>query len=458
MTYYEQALSIYRKIGDLRDESVMLGHLGQVYSALGVSRTAIGYHELALNITLKIGDRRRQVFHLGNLGRAHNTLGDSRKAIEYYDRALASGREAGDRIEEGTIMGSLRVADLEPSPLHSPRSPSRSPWRGTNRQAESDEPRIWPSRNLARERAGSNSGSASFSSSGTPSFTPSFSTFSPSFPASGSSTVASVPVAAGGTWRPVAHTDLPMIAGRRVRLREDHDAEGEVTEIDDRLYRLRIRGDEWNAVEALDVYDTRSASPPPRGLLVEAHAAVEAGGLDGPLGHILQIFRGFIGLAGDDGPLFRIVYAFRTLLAPPAAPLAPADPRPAEEPDEFPPLDNDDPNARAVVESSTPTPSHVSPENDPVATPRFWRAVTHADLPTIIGRRVRRRDEPAVEGVAIERDNKGQFLLHVGGHEWHRVADLDLYDTEGAVAQMPPLPDTGVRAPAEAGGLDGPLA
>ena len=108
--YYDQALVIFREIGDRRNEGNWLGNLGNAYSALGQVEKAIEYHDQALMIAREIGDRRGEGNRLGNLGNAYSALGQVEKAIEYYDQALMIAREIGDRRNEGNWLGNLGLA------------------------------------------------------------------------------------------------------------------------------------------------------------------------------------------------------------------------------------------------------------------------------------------------------------------------------------------------------------
>ena len=444
--YYERALAISRDVGDKRNEGVILGSLGRAYSALGLSRKAIEWFDQAFTASHAIGDRLGEVAHLGNLGRAYGVFGDLRRAIEYYEQALAL-RHA--------LAGMRFVPKLD----HRRKARGAPASRGDTGASLGHRTDTKPANSVLS--LFSSTGKLKPTTSDTPSRSPTSTHVSPSPPATSASAAFNAAVATG-TWRPITLADLPFIFGFRVRLQAQHEIEGVVDGPADDFLRLRIRGDEWYEVATLDVYDTGGLPPPPLQVPPgDSNTPVEVEGVDGPLGYITQAVRGLFDLEDDDGPLVRIVDAFRVPLG-----LGPPAP-PAEPPVEVfaDTTATDDSMQLAAVSSRTPTPtptpmaaSPLELASDPVEVARLWRPVTHADLPSIIGRRVRRRDQPAVEGVVIERDNEGLFSLHVRGHGWHQVAELDLYDTEGAMVQMPPVPDAGVRAPAEAGGLDGPLA
>jgi tetratricopeptide (TPR) repeat protein len=109
-SYFDEALTLFRQVGDRRDEGNALGNLGVACYSLGQLKRAIGYHEQALAIHREVGDRRGEGADLGNLGIAYKNLGQLDRAIGYYEQALAIAREVGDRRGEGNAFGNLGSA------------------------------------------------------------------------------------------------------------------------------------------------------------------------------------------------------------------------------------------------------------------------------------------------------------------------------------------------------------
>ncbi|MBI3801520.1 MAG: tetratricopeptide repeat protein [Deltaproteobacteria bacterium] len=107
---FEQALDIYREIGNRQGEGAALGNLGNCYSALGQIPRAIDYHEQALGIHREIGTREGEGTDLGNLGNCYSALGQIPRAIDFYERALGISREIGNRQGEGADLDSLAQA------------------------------------------------------------------------------------------------------------------------------------------------------------------------------------------------------------------------------------------------------------------------------------------------------------------------------------------------------------
>ena len=108
--YYEQSLAISREIGNRSSEGSNLGNLGLAYFILGDYRKAIDYHEQSLAISREIGNRSGECSSLGNMGNAYDRLGTYSKAIDYYEQSLAISREIGDLLGEGNSLGNLGAA------------------------------------------------------------------------------------------------------------------------------------------------------------------------------------------------------------------------------------------------------------------------------------------------------------------------------------------------------------
>jgi tetratricopeptide (TPR) repeat protein len=77
---------------------------------LGDARKASEFYDQALAIFREIGDRRMEGRTLGNLGIVWALLGDARKAVSYCDEALALARAIGDRKWESGLL--LKLAKI----------------------------------------------------------------------------------------------------------------------------------------------------------------------------------------------------------------------------------------------------------------------------------------------------------------------------------------------------------
>jgi len=96
----EEAVKIYRSIGDRDGEAISLGNLGIAYSRLG-------QYQQALAIFKQIGDRDGEVQSLYSLGRAYYRTGQYQQAIEFDQQALAIIKQIGDRQGEAHCLYNL---------------------------------------------------------------------------------------------------------------------------------------------------------------------------------------------------------------------------------------------------------------------------------------------------------------------------------------------------------------
>jgi CHAT domain-containing protein/lipopolysaccharide biosynthesis regulator YciM len=104
---WEQALTIYQKIGDRQGEAFSLGNLGMAYESLGQFHRAIEFHQQSLAIEREIGYREGEANSIGNLGNAYESLGQFHRAIEFHQQSLEISREIGARQGEANSLGNL---------------------------------------------------------------------------------------------------------------------------------------------------------------------------------------------------------------------------------------------------------------------------------------------------------------------------------------------------------------
>ena len=88
---FQQALTIYREIGQRWWERVTLNHLGDVYYELGQYQQAIDYYNQVLAIVREQGEFEWDV--LKDLGDVYFSLGQYQQAFDYYEQILAIARK-----------------------------------------------------------------------------------------------------------------------------------------------------------------------------------------------------------------------------------------------------------------------------------------------------------------------------------------------------------------------------
>jgi DNA-binding SARP family transcriptional activator len=106
----QQALELFRRIGDRHGEAATLGNLGTIHLFACRYPQSLEQHGQALDRYRHSADRRGTAITLTNIGRAHLQLGQYHPAVEAYDEALAIFREIGDAGSEGGTLSYLGVA------------------------------------------------------------------------------------------------------------------------------------------------------------------------------------------------------------------------------------------------------------------------------------------------------------------------------------------------------------
>jgi CHAT domain-containing protein/Tfp pilus assembly protein PilF len=104
---WEQALTIYREIGNRQGEAASLGNLGIAYKSLGQYHKVIEFDEQSLQIEREIGNRDGEAASLCNLGNSYYYLGQYDKAIKFYEQSLVISREIGHREWKANALANL---------------------------------------------------------------------------------------------------------------------------------------------------------------------------------------------------------------------------------------------------------------------------------------------------------------------------------------------------------------
>jgi CHAT domain-containing protein/tetratricopeptide (TPR) repeat protein len=103
---FQQALAIFREVGDREEEGTILDDIAYVYHILGQYAEALKFRQQALAIHRKLGDRAGEAATLSGIGTVYDILGQYQKALEYYQSALEIAREVGARwTERRTLDG-----------------------------------------------------------------------------------------------------------------------------------------------------------------------------------------------------------------------------------------------------------------------------------------------------------------------------------------------------------------
>jgi CHAT domain-containing protein len=111
ITKFEEALPLYRAVGDSRKEAVTLNNIGYIYSALGENQKALDYYNQSLPLIRATGGKAGEAVTLNNIGAIYNASGEKQKALEYLNQALPLSRTTGDKATEAVTL--YNVAYLE---------------------------------------------------------------------------------------------------------------------------------------------------------------------------------------------------------------------------------------------------------------------------------------------------------------------------------------------------------
>lgn len=98
LNYYNQALVINEKIGNINQQAANLGNIGVIYYEFGDYNEAVNYLIKALELTRKAGNRKGESVHLGNIASMYIELENYVKAEEYI-------------LEEEKILKQLGLAE-----------------------------------------------------------------------------------------------------------------------------------------------------------------------------------------------------------------------------------------------------------------------------------------------------------------------------------------------------------
>jgi CHAT domain-containing protein len=108
--FLTQALSLHRAAGDREDEATTLYFIGDSYQSLGENQKAIDFYAQALPLARAIGSSRGEALTLGRIASTYFSLGEWRKAIDFYNQSLPLQRAFGDQSGEATTLGNIGYA------------------------------------------------------------------------------------------------------------------------------------------------------------------------------------------------------------------------------------------------------------------------------------------------------------------------------------------------------------
>jgi CHAT domain-containing protein/Tfp pilus assembly protein PilF len=107
LDYYNQSLPLSRGTSNPSQEAITLNNIGAVYDNWGEKQKALDYYSKSLPLSRAVGDRSLQAITLTNIGLVYSHLGEKQKALEYYSQSLSLSRAIGDRSVEATTLSNI---------------------------------------------------------------------------------------------------------------------------------------------------------------------------------------------------------------------------------------------------------------------------------------------------------------------------------------------------------------
>ena len=109
----EQALAIWRRIGQKRGLALSLNQMASVRASLGKFQEALGNYQEALALRREIGDKRGLGDTLIDLGNFYDDRGDHDQALKMYKEALQLERDLGNESLQAICLNNIGTAYSE---------------------------------------------------------------------------------------------------------------------------------------------------------------------------------------------------------------------------------------------------------------------------------------------------------------------------------------------------------
>ncbi|MGD1947857.1 MAG: tetratricopeptide repeat protein [Croceivirga sp.] len=110
LTYFEQAVKVYRELGDNMFLANTLSDMGNVHSGMGQHQKAIKKYKECLEVAIANNFPSPEIIAYGNLGSEYLTMGQNQEAIKFLEKALQMGRQTSADNNLITDMSNLGLA------------------------------------------------------------------------------------------------------------------------------------------------------------------------------------------------------------------------------------------------------------------------------------------------------------------------------------------------------------
>src|SRR5262249_5379130 len=88
LTLYREALALGQRVGDQRQEAIILDSMGKTLSLLGQEEAALESHRKALALSQALGDPEEEVYALEDSARVLSKVGRPAEALPLIEQAL----------------------------------------------------------------------------------------------------------------------------------------------------------------------------------------------------------------------------------------------------------------------------------------------------------------------------------------------------------------------------------
>jgi CHAT domain-containing protein/predicted negative regulator of RcsB-dependent stress response len=107
LEFYDQSLPLSRQVGDKSGEAITLGSIGKIYDDLGQKQKALEFYNQSLPLSRQVGDKSGEAITLTNIGKVYSDLGEKQKALEFYNQSLPLSRQVGDKSLEAVTLSNI---------------------------------------------------------------------------------------------------------------------------------------------------------------------------------------------------------------------------------------------------------------------------------------------------------------------------------------------------------------
>jgi CHAT domain-containing protein/tetratricopeptide (TPR) repeat protein len=107
---WQEALPLYRQLGDRENEANLLLMIAFTYNLLGEKQKALDYFQQTRPLFHTLGNSESEILVLNAIGVIYSSLEETQQALDYYQQALSLARSINNRKSESTTL--YQIAEL----------------------------------------------------------------------------------------------------------------------------------------------------------------------------------------------------------------------------------------------------------------------------------------------------------------------------------------------------------